>query len=30
MNVGELARVSARSLKARVITHDALGRAVPA
>lgn len=30
MNVGELVRVSARSLKVRVITHDALARAVPA
>jgi hypothetical protein len=30
MNVGDLVRVSARSLKVRVITHDALARAVPA
>jgi hypothetical protein len=30
MSVGEMARVSARSLKVRVITHDALGRTVPA
>jgi hypothetical protein len=30
MNLGDLVRVSARSLKVRVITHDALARAVPA
>jgi hypothetical protein len=30
MNVGELVRVSARSLKVRVVTHDALGRTVTA
>jgi hypothetical protein len=30
MSVGELTRVSARSLKVRVITHDALSRTVSA
>jgi len=30
MNVGEMARVSARSLKVRVITHDALSGSVSA